>query len=511
MRDGRLRHLRIGTVAAVLALWSALPDGSFGGLVVYLAPESARSRGAGSGSIAGPDPAPGTAAPAGQATSSGASDRGDTSTTWLSAEAAADSVAAFWGALDGGWLDAADPGLPRFSLDAAALDSLVAASDHELNRLASGRVTRFSFDPFEQLAFNRVQGPVIGVGVAWDRAVAVRSRLALGAGYGFGNHNFVWHAKLDVPLVTRRRQLPQGLGRGRPYRQWALQLGVYREARQFGGDGRRIRDATSLIYGSDPNQYYDAVGGQAQLIWRPTAWLRVHGAATREEHRALVVTTDWNLIGRSLHPPDNLAADPLLTTGAEAGLSFDAGWLEAAVAAGWHDLDYAPEATDRPGAPGLWRARARLGIDLLDRHGNRYLLRGRFGGTDRRAPVQWRQYLGDYGTLRGYPHLALAGDQGASAALDVRWGFDLWRSLRVPVLRNLQLQTITFVDWGQTWSETGADAAQGAQGWRMDAGVGFGKFVGVPGRSANLRLYLAHQILDGQRDQGWRVLVALEK
>jgi len=45
----------------------------------------------------------------------------------------------------------------------------------------------------------------------------------------------------------------------------------------------------------------------------------------------------------------------------------------------------------------------------------------------------------------------------------------------------------------------------------MNAGVGFGKFVGVPGRSGNLRLYVAHQIFDGQREQGWRVLLAFEK
>ena len=44
-----------------------------------------------------------------------------------------------------------------------------------------------------------------------------------------------------------------------------------------------------------------------------------------------------------------------------------------------------------------------------------------------------------------------------------------------------------------------------------DAGIGFGKLLGVPGQSGNLRLYVAHQILDGQRDAGWRVLLAFEK
>jgi hemolysin activation/secretion protein len=155
----------------------------------------------------------------------------------------------------------------------------------------------------------------------------------------------------------------------------------------------------------------------------------------------------------------------------------------------------------------------RLGIDLLDRHGNRYLLRGHYRGVDRSAPPQWKTYLGDYGTLRGHPHQELAGDQGAWASLDIRWGFDLWRALKVPGLRNLGLQTVTFLDWGRTWAyEKAAEAeALGAQGWRMDAGVGFGKLLGVPGTRANLRIYLAHPVFDGQRDQGWRVLLAFEK
>jgi hypothetical protein len=514
MRGGRPQRRPTGVVVALLAalaVCAVRPAGGFGGPPAHLVPAGARSRGAGSGPVSGPDPAPGTAV-AERAAPDGGFDRGDTSTTWLSEEAAADSLAAFWGALDEYWLGATDPDLPRFSLDEAKLDSLVVASDRQLARMASGRYARFSFDPLEQLGFNRVQGLVLGAAVAWDRAVAVRSRLALGAGYGFGNHNFVWHAKLDVPLVTRRRDLPRGLGRGEPYRRLALQAGAYREARMFGGDGRKIRYATAFVYGSDPNQYYDAVGGRARLIWRPTTWLRVHGGFSREEHRPLAVTTDWNLAGRNLRPSGNLAADPLLTTGAEVGLAFVGEWLDASVAIGWHDLDDAPEGSAQPGAPGLWRTRAQLGVDLLDRHGNRYLLRGRFRGSDRRAPTQWRVYLGDYGTLRGYPHMELAGDQGASASLDVRWGFDLWRSLRVPGLRRLGLQTITFVDWGRTWAEAEAGANDyGAQGWRMDAGVGLGKFVGVPGRSGNLRLYVAHQIFDGQRDQGWRLLIAFEK
>jgi len=87
-------------------------------------------------------------------------DRGDTSTTWLSEAAAADSLAVFWDDLDDGWLGPADPQMPSFGLDDATLDSLVRVSDQHLDKMARGDYTRFSFNPVGRMAFNRVQGPV---------------------------------------------------------------------------------------------------------------------------------------------------------------------------------------------------------------------------------------------------------------------------------------------------------------------------------------------------------------
>jgi len=314
-------HASPGAISAPMSthlesVASAIQIG-LGGVVPTGGPmQTTKSRGAGSGLSAGPDPAPGTAERT-------AADRGDTSTTWLSEAAAADSLAAFWDDLDDGWLGATDPRMPNFGLDDATLDSLVTVSDQHLDKLARGDYTRFSFNPVGRMAFNRVQGP------------------------GFSNRIGLWDVKLDVPLVTRRRELPRGLGRGRPYRWLTLQLSAYRKARMFAGDGRKIRYLTSLVYGSDPNQYYDVVGAYARLIWRPARWLRVRGGIEQEEHWALAVSTDWNLIGRSLHPADNLPADPLRTQGVMAGLSFDAGWLDGSVDVRWNDLDYSSRANGR--------------------------------------------------------------------------------------------------------------------------------------------------------------------
>jgi hypothetical protein len=526
---GAVRHA-VGTALVLLWLANAFgcPDPASASTIFQLRTDIP-SRGAGSGSGQDPDPAPGTAGGdtvRTQATSQNqadannregtAHDRGDTATTWMSEEAAADSLALFWDELDGRWLGARDPQLPEFELDETTLDSLVAVSKIQLRRMARGSHVSFGVNPVGRMAFNRVQGPVIGASVSWTQAAAVRSRLEIGAGYGFSNRTGVWDVTLDVPLVTRRRTLPRGLGPGQPYRWLALEMSAYRRARMFGGDGRKIRYFTSLIYGSDPNSYYDVIGGRVRLVLQPARWLRIRGGFEGEEHTPLTVTTDWNLFGWNLSPPGNLLAAPLRTTAVTAGLSFEADWLDGAVDLRWHDVDDSPWQSE-PGhlsASGRYlRTRARLGIDLLDRHGNRYLLQGHYRGVDRSAPAQWQTFLGDYKTLRGYPAMELAGDQGAWASLDVRWGFDLWRALRIPGLKDLGLQTVTFLDWGRTWvhDEPATDESLGQQGWRMDAGVGFGKLLGIPGRSGNLRLYIAHPVFDGQHDRGWRVLLALEK
>ena len=157
-------------------------------------------------------------------------------------------------------------------------------------------------------------------------------------------------------------------------------------------------------------------------------------------------------------------------------------------------------------------------MDMLDKFGNQWLLRGAHREFDGTAPVQWKTWLGDYETLRGFRAGELTGDAGAHASLDGRFGFDVWRAARVPVLKNWGLQPIGFVDWGKTWDVGDdfvgpVDAAEGARDWRMDVGFGFGKRFDMPGLGEfrNVRLYAAHPVAEGRGDGGWRVLLAFEK
>ena len=146
--------------------------------------------------------------------------------------------------------------------------------------------------------------------------------------------------------------------------------------------------------------------------------------------------------------------------------------------------------------------------------------------TDRPAPVQWKTWLGDYGTLRGYRAGELAGDRGAWASLDLRLDFDLWRTLQVPGLKSAGLQPLLFADWGWTENRTGpvapgaVDAADpdhpgwgpAAQDWRAGVGFGFGRRFDLPGFGGrpNLRFYAAYPVEAGSDGHSWRFLVGLE-
>jgi hypothetical protein len=439
--------------------------------------------------------------------------RGDTTTTLPDAAAQADSVDAFWRGIDARWLEPLDDGLLGFGLDPTRLDSLVERGDLELDALAAGRLWKFRFDPWSRTTFNRVQGATVGAGIDLRIAGPDRPRFSAGAAYRFGTRRPLFDAHLRWPLIVRHHWLPRGLGRGAPYQLLRLELEGYQTVRLFGGDNRRkMRAFTAAVYGADPNQYYEAWGGRLGLRVDSGIGLVLRGSAAWEEQRALSVTTEFNLFNWSLSPPGNVQAADLRDRTLRLGASYQTrgDWLAVGGSVGWHRVDDSRWLTSLPGAPAerdFVRVRSWARIDWLTGGGHRILLAGHYRSLDRPAPPQWKTYLGDYGTLRGYPHAELVGDRGAWASLDVRWGFDLWRALNVPILADLRLQPLTFIDWGRTWDHAGGGPAPEAIGWRMDAGFGFGKLVGIPGMNGNLRLYVGRPVLDGV-GKDWRVLLA---
>jgi hypothetical protein len=308
-----------------------------------------------------------------------------------------------------------------------------------------------------------------------------------------------------------------------PWSLLTLERAAERRPRSFAGEAGAFRIHQTMFSGEDRNQYHEARGGRAGLLVRPRPWLNLRGGALFEEHRPLPLATTWLLAGDRNDVIGNMTIEPLTTRAATAGLGARWRRLEVQSELEWHRVKEAPWLARLPGAPGhadLRRLRVTAAATLIDRAGDEFALRGAWQAVDREAPLQWKTWLGGYGTLRGYRVAEIAGDRGAWASLDVRWGFDALRALRIPLLGKLGLQPITFFDWGTT--RAAGDGAlfpppDGAplnlprpDGWRADAGIGFGKLLGAPGMAGNLRVYLGKPVFNGQSDRPWMITLAFE-
>lgn len=464
--------------------------------------------------------------------------RGDTSSFWLSEEASADSLDAFWSNLQQEWRADLPENMVDFGLEEFQVDSLLAIGEIKLQQLVAGTLWRSNFELIRLPEFNRVQGPVGRV--AWSLAKVGPNRpvFRIQGGYAFANQRPVAEAALDLPLKRRRWELDNGRGQGREYQLLALRLTARKDVVRFAGDDRRAtRTLSALIYGADPNHYFEERRADARLTARLTrgtsAWL----SAGYSQERRLSQEMDWNLLGRDLSPDGNRMADGLnakrLTGGTEGtfgplSLQAETAWWRA------EDSDFMDRlsgiGTDLPGQGGADYLRLSVAaeLDYLDGLGNQWLLRGSHRRQDKPAPRQWRYWLGDFnenqGMLRGYQAGELSGEIASSASVDLRLNFDLWRTLHVPLLGRLNMQPILFGDWGHTRNRNwmgktyddvasadplAADLGDGAQGWRADAGFGFA----VPGLApvSHMRIYAARAVGQGSGDADWRVLFAFER
>jgi len=433
---------------------------------------------------------------------------------WITPEAAQDSLDSFWRGLDQSWL-APMPGELRSSgLAVSQLDSLTRVGNRAVLKLRRGGFVKFTYLPLARLTFNRVEGFRPGAAVKMRVMGLHRPELVVGAGYGFSSKKPVYDATCELPLLVAHPLDSDGLPSGPSWTWLGLELEGGRTTRRFGGDDRGIRGLTALIYGADPNQYYTRKGGSATLQVRPRRWLELRLRALRVDHAPLDRVTTWTLAEeRRDDVPPNLRIEGLESRGLAAGMS--ARWrrwrMEGTLS--WHRIDGGGFLTRQPGSPDeLDLRRLDLGLHgtVIDGWGDEFVLRGHWLANDRQAPLEWKGWLGDYGTLRGFPAGALVGDQAGWASLDMRWDFDLWRSLRVPVLGKLGLQPLSFVEYGRAIALDGPLPAAGEDGWRADAGLGFGKLLGFPGHRGNLRLYAARPVLHGSKYDDWRFILAFE-
>ena len=433
---------------------------------------------------------------------------------WLPAAAAADSISRYWRDLDDRWLQEIPPELLESELPPAVIDSLSQVGDRKVSDLLAGKLWRTSLNPVGRLWYNRVEGFRLGVLAHLYQLGPARPRLSVGLGYGFAAHSWVYDAKLKLPLVTKRRQLPDGTPMGRPWEFWEIELSGGRYVRRFGGDDRWVRPLTAFLYGGDPNQYLESTGGRADLNVRPWQWLLLQGGVIYDDNQPLAVNTTWNLFNGDVE--DNIQAVPLHDEAVTAGVAVNWRSWQLWADGQWHRVTDSPLLepvagdTDPPDHLAYRRLRAGLTGNLMDNHGNEYILKAEGLLWDRQVPVQWKGFLGDWPTLRGWNARTLAGEEAAWASLDIRFGFDLLRALRVPLLKKWGLQPLALFDWGTVTALEGPQEQPWPDGWLANAGFGFGKLLGVPGYKGNARLYISHPVLENVDQGGWRVLLVFE-
>lgn len=433
---------------------------------------------------------------------------------WLTEEASNDSLATYWNEMGDQWEAELSPQTIPITLSFDRADSLSEVGTTRLQDLRDGNLWRVKPEYVKTPGYNRVQGVVASVGLTIEKQGPANPSLQLAAGYAFANKRPVFDGALNVPLLRSRWSLNNAPTDGRAYlgatyEVLALHFAGRKGSGLFGGDSRRhTRSATAFFYGSDPNHYFEERGLNGHLTWRLSKDLVVYAGGGYVQHRPWSTESGWNLLGRSLRPQENMAALHLDDSYGEAGADWSWRALELAGRVTWHDLGDAPNAS-----PLEFNISGEL--DLLGLFGNQWLLKASHRSFDNTAPLQWKSWMGDYGPLRGYNAGELTGDAGIHGSLDTRFGLDLFQMARVPLLKNWRLQPIGFVDWGKTW-DTGSgpvDPAEGARGWRMDVGFGFGKRFDLPGLGEfkNIRLYAAHPVGDGSDGHGWRFLLGFEK
>lgn len=432
---------------------------------------------------------------------------------WMTQEASDDSLRAYWERIARVWDAGMSPALAPVALSPGRVDSLTALGSQVLAGMDQASPWTLALRPLVVPGYNRVQGPVPRLGLSLRHRGAVRPRLDLTAGYAFGNGRPELRADLRLPLL--RGSTVRVPGDLRPRRGvLELQAAGWKEARLFAGDGRRhARAASAFFYGSDPNQYLESRGADLRLLLHAGGGLDLWGRAGYAEERALDQIARWNVLGRQLRPDGNLQAQRLDDRFAGAGLDWTAGPLALGGAATWHEAEGPDFAAMGEGTVARRELAGHATVDLVDGLGNQWVLKGAARALDRQAPRQWRAWLGDYGTLRGYPAAELAGDGAAWASLDLRLGLDLARTLGLPAVRDWGLQPLGFVDWGRAWSESGPWPADGATGERWDVGFGLGTRVQLPfaWQHPFVRCYAARPVGEGSEGRGWRFLVAFEK
>ncbi len=358
----------------------------------------------------------------------------------------------------------------------AALDSLgFKVFERETLMGARPRALRFGFA--DKLGFyNRVEGGVAGLGARLRVPVATGPELTVQGGYAFGPRKFRHYESLRVPLSLR-------------YRAPAVELGYAdRTVHYYTDEGGE--DILTSFFGSDAEgSYLHRRSGWVALSWEasPVGKWSLRGEAAKED--TVRRSTDYGLFGSKRDMSPNLPVDE----GRDRAI--EGTWELGSVLSGRQQIALRHRVAG--GALGGNFAYSRFAATASAR---RFLVLNheaivdlayvRVGG---RPPDQRLADLGGLGTLRGFLPRSRVGTESLRARLEVQVPYDVFKRVRVPLLRGAGLQLVPWADAGRTW---GGDSSI----WLVSAGLGVQKLLGPFGEASFLRLDVAVPMGPERRD-----------
>lgn len=424
------------------------------------------------------------------------------SLTWISGQAAEDSLAGYWRALEAAdWYDPLTPADLGLGLTPAQWDSLLEVGDATLITMLRGRPWRVGVRPLAGTTYNRAEGPVTGLGVVVDRPGPRQPRLRAQVDYGFARKKATYGATAWIPLATARPRDAKDRLAASPWTSLALELDAGRRVDHYGGEEGLPPPVVAVFGGEDPWHYVERGRLGAGLDGRPRPWLDLRAGVARVRDRALATATRWTLFADESEVADNLPAADL-----------DAWDLDLGVGLKRHATTLSADLTWSRVRGDGWYRRLQLHARTVRRDPlqNDWILHAGWHAVDRPAPIQWTAWIGGWGTLRGYEAGELVGDRAAHLILETRWNLDPLRWLRVPWLGRWGLQPLTFFEAG--WADDhGRAPAFGARGRRADAGFGFTRVIGL-GDDGPMRLtaVLAHPVGENPDGRGWRFAMGVD-
>lgn len=364
-------------------------------------------------------------------------------------------------------------GMSAAAPDTSGLDSALA---YRLAHPAPPTPRRLRLEPFPWLGFNRVDGGVMGAGVALGRRAGT-GRLAGRAAWangpdvvlGEGDAEKVWlRGETNWSLRVRAGRLTRGMDR------------------DFGE--LRLAQVRALLSGADTKRYLRREGLEATLGRETPLWRGAVGWRDQLES-PLPVTATWNLLGRTPDVTDNLPAargrahEFELSGTARFGrlpLSAEAEYASSSGAIG-SDFEYR-------------RTRLAMAGDLAVGRWLAVVPQVSYGRLTGQALPQNSFYLGGSRTLRHLSGSSFGGTRMALARLDLIGVPDLLALARLPHPEALPLQGGLFAGTGAVWGRdpyggpgTAEDDWPGRREWLSEVGASLLYRPGIPDPNGFLR------------------------